>query len=181
MHLSSPCDLSWCLETISAAAISSTYSHLLGKLKLWEPDEILDVDGEVFSLPQQGLSADERDGQLCDRQKPSKPSRPGSSFGINRTREILCPPRESLEHVLKSWQSGRFPAVPQEDKGSYIGLLLYSTGHQAWTSQVPVPFKHMPVLIPGGEILRCKISFTQENVCKYSIFEIPHGIKTQRN
>lgn len=103
MHLSSLCDLSWCLETISAAAISSTYSHLLGKLKLWKPDEILDVDGEVFSLAQQGLSADERDGQLCDRQKQSKPSRPGSSLGINRTREILCPPCESLEHVLKSW------------------------------------------------------------------------------
>lgn len=103
MRLSSLCDLSWCLEPISTAAIRSTYSHLLGKFKLWKPDEILDVDGEVFSLPQQGLSADERDGQLCDRQKQGKPSRSGPSSVINRTREISCPPRESLEHVLKSW------------------------------------------------------------------------------
>lgn len=92
MRLSSLCDLSRCLEPISTAAISSTYSHLLGKFKLWKPDEILDVDGEVFSLPQQGLSADERDGQLCDRQKQSKPSRLGPSLVINRTREISCPP-----------------------------------------------------------------------------------------
>lgn len=45
-------DLSWCLETISTAAISSTSRHLLGKFKLWKPNEILDVDGEVFSLAQ---------------------------------------------------------------------------------------------------------------------------------
>lgn len=34
---------------------------------------------------------------------------------------------------------------------AHAGLLLYSTGHQAWISQVPVLFKHKPVLIPNRE------------------------------
>lgn len=74
MLLSSFCDPSWCLETISTAAISSIYSHLLGKLKLWKPDEIFDVDGEVFSLHQQGLSAHIRNRQtgVTDKSKASR-------------------------------------------------------------------------------------------------------------
>lgn len=65
--------MSRCLETAGAPAISTTYSHLLGEFKLWKPDEILNVDGEVFGFAQHGLSGNERDRQLREKkQKQSK-------------------------------------------------------------------------------------------------------------
>lgn len=70
---------------------------------------------------------------------------------INRTCEIsasLWGIRVSVRVVA---QNGKSPEICKKRKGSHVGLLLYSTGHQALISQVPVLFKHTPVLIPDGE------------------------------
>lgn len=73
-----------------------------------------------FQPPSAGaLCAYKKQADRRDRQKQSKPSHPGSSLVINRTREKSCPPHGTLEHVL----SGRFPVGLQEDKEVLQGPL----------------------------------------------------------
>lgn len=90
------------LKTISTAVINSTYRHLLGKFKLWKPNEILNVDGEVFSLLQQGLSANKRWKAEWPTKAKLWQSR-GSALVINRNTSPVRAQSMCWNHGTK-WQ-----------------------------------------------------------------------------